>query len=120
MSSGADGGASYRLDVRRRAGCASLCARRVARCGSPGRAGEAGALIAGCARRDGVPRSRAGITANPDGSWTTQAARNLMMDLGQRVATVKFLIRFADGCQRPGASSCLVLEFCEPGPYLVS
>jgi putative transposase len=35
----------------------------------------------------------AGITANPDGAWTTQAARNLMMDLGQRAATVKFLIR---------------------------
>jgi transposase len=35
----------------------------------------------------------AGITANPDGSWTTQAARNLLMDLGQRAATVKFLIR---------------------------
>jgi hypothetical protein len=35
----------------------------------------------------------AGITANPDGTWTTQAARNLMMDLGQRAATVKFLIR---------------------------
>jgi hypothetical protein len=35
----------------------------------------------------------AGITANPDGAWATQAARNLMMDLGQRAATVKFLIR---------------------------
>ena len=35
----------------------------------------------------------AGITANPDGSWTTQAARNLLMDLGQRATSVKFLIR---------------------------
>ena len=35
----------------------------------------------------------AGITANPDGAWTTQAARNVLMDLGQRATTVKFLIR---------------------------
>ena len=35
----------------------------------------------------------AGITANPDGVWTTQAARNFLMDLGQRSASVKFLIR---------------------------
>ena len=35
----------------------------------------------------------AGITANPDGAWTTQAARNVLMDLGQRTASVKFLIR---------------------------
>jgi hypothetical protein len=35
----------------------------------------------------------AGITANPDGAWTTQAARNLIMGLGQRAGTVKFLIR---------------------------
>ena len=35
----------------------------------------------------------AGITANPDGAWTTQAARNLLMDLGRRAASVKFLIR---------------------------
>jgi putative transposase len=35
----------------------------------------------------------AGITANPDGTWTTQAARNLLMDLGHRATSLKFLIR---------------------------
>jgi len=35
----------------------------------------------------------AGITANPDGAWTTQAARNFLMDLGPRAGSVKFLIR---------------------------
>ncbi len=35
----------------------------------------------------------AGITANPDGAWTTQAARNFLMNLGQRAASVRFLIR---------------------------
>ena len=35
----------------------------------------------------------AGITANPDGAWTTQAARNVLMDLGQRAVSLKFLIR---------------------------
>jgi putative transposase len=35
----------------------------------------------------------AGITSNPDGAWTTQAARNFLMDLGQLTESVKFLIR---------------------------
>ena len=35
----------------------------------------------------------AGITANPDGAWTTQAARNFLMDPGSRAEHVKFLIR---------------------------
>jgi len=34
----------------------------------------------------------AGVTACPDGAWTTQAARNFLMGLGQRAASVKFLI----------------------------
>jgi putative transposase len=35
----------------------------------------------------------AGITAHPDSAWTTQAARNLLMDLDQRATSIKFLIR---------------------------
>ncbi len=35
----------------------------------------------------------AGITANPDGAWAAQAARNVLMDPGQLTASIKFLIR---------------------------
>jgi putative transposase len=35
----------------------------------------------------------ADITANPDGAWTTQVARNFLMDLDERTTSVKFLIR---------------------------
>ena len=64
-----------------------------------------------CPSRRAVPppsgaRARVGIAAHPGGAWTTQAARNFLMDRGHRATPVKFLIRDRAG-QFTGASDAV-------------
>jgi len=55
-----------------------------------------------------------GVTTNPDGSWTTQQARNLLMDLGERSEQFKVLMRdragqFTDAFDAVLADACITV-----------
>ncbi|MFY9928183.1 MAG: integrase core domain-containing protein [Streptosporangiaceae bacterium] len=50
-----------------------------------------------------------GIPANPDGPWTVQQIRNLLMDLGDRAAGFRFLVRDRAG-QFTGAFDAVLAD----------
>jgi putative transposase len=47
-----------------------------------------------------------GVTANPDGPWTAQQARNLLLELGERAAAFGYLVRDRPASSPPHSTPC--------------
>jgi hypothetical protein len=59
-----------------------------------------------------------GVTANPDGAWTAQQARNLMTDPGDKIASFRFLVRDRDAKFTPAFGEIFASEGARSLPAL--